>query len=649
MIVPGNIGQVYDAVKLDTKHSEDQGVLCFVACTEADSVCAAQILLNLLQRENIHFTLIPVECYEEVRDHCQPLREAEELKTIILVNCGATEDVRSLCELPNNIRIVIIDNHRPVWHGHNNGEDSDTLVLVDKDDPLPVDEIPVANHEADLDVADSDSEAEEDDSEAEDDGEGGGDDEDEQGGRKRRRGSGDAGPSGRPAKRSSIGPGREERAALRRERAAQIDAYYSTCNGFGKPSTLLLYSLCKEMQQEDNFHVWCAIVGLTEQFIFQQISKQQYNMWRDALANDILVQQDPQDEVPDDPSNILVMPRHKVAVEAHEDLRLTLLRHWSIEESLRYTGYVAARLQTWRQKGLDNLRSLITYMCIPLKQAATAYKGLPKMFPGQLRSNLPRFAPQHMLAWDSLHLNSFLLRYKHEEVTASDMVFALLGLLTAPKPGSVARSHRDAFNEAQSALHVQRNLHLVERGIEQAKKICQDVVHECGLMITANKVKGGRNADYRFVNVADSNAVANPRFTHPTVLKYMALFLRDATSHRFSSADARRPVVVAGPPDEAGMCCVVAVQAKHISGKGLQNNPFARPFLETVSALNILCMKSAFDNTTFYMRKEDVAGFLSKLQEVVGDYGVKQQMQQEVQAAAAQVAAAAAQVEVGAA
>lgn len=50
----------------------------------------------------------------------------------------------------------------------------------------------------------------------------------------------------------------------------------------------------------------------------------------------------------------------------------------------------------------------------------------------------------------------------------------------------------------------------------------------------------------------------------------MALFLRDATSHRYASGDARRPMVVAGPPDEAGNCCVVAVAAKQISGKKLQ-------------------------------------------------------------------------------
>jgi cell division control protein 45 len=52
----------------------------------------------------------------------------------------------------------------------------------------------------------------------------------------------------------------------------------------------------------------------------------------------------------------------------------------------------------------------------------------------------------------------------------------------------------------------------------------------------------------------------------------------------------------------------------------MQNNPFARPFIETASALNIVPFKSAFENATYHIRKEDVTAFLSKLQDVVGDY-----------------------------
>ncbi|KAG2445370.1 hypothetical protein HYH02_008835 [Chlamydomonas schloesseri] len=619
--------QVYGAIKNDCRGSEDQAVMCFAACTDADSVCASQQLLNLFNREGIYFTLIPVDSYEEVKAHCEPLVQAEEVKTVVLINCGATDDVRSLCELPDNVRIVIIDHHRPVWHGHNVEDDTNTLVLVDEDDPVPKASVPVYDpneQEEDEEESGSEaSEAEEDEEEDEEAGASGGGDEDEDDlgvgpGRKRRRRSTGAEQEERPAKRSP--EARAQARAERRKRAELIDAYYSDCNGYGKPSSLLLFSLCNTAQHDDNFHLWCAIVGLTEQLLFHQISKQQYNTWREGLEQKTHVQADPQEELENEAANgLLNIPRQKVHVEPYDDLRLTLLRYWTIEESLRYTGYVAARLQTWRQKGLDNLRSLLTYMCIPLKHATTAYKGLREVYNSQLRTQLPRFAPQHMLAWDSLHLSSFRLLYKHEEISASDMVFALLGLLTDAKPKE-KHWHRTAFNDASNALHVQRNLNTVEKGIDLAKRMCSDVVHECGLMITSGKVKGGRNADYRWVNVAESNGLANPRFTHPAVLKYMALFLRDATSHRYSSNDARRPMVVAGPPDEDGMCCVVAVHAKHISGNKLQKNPFARPFIETASALHIFQQKSAFENTTFHLRKEEVGPFLDRLQHVVREY-----------------------------
>lgn len=41
----------------------------------------------------------------------------------------------------------------------------------------------------------------------------------------------------------------------------------------------------------------------------------------------------------------------------------------------RFTSYVASRLQTFRTKGTDNVRTLLSFMCIPLKQAQAAYGG----------------------------------------------------------------------------------------------------------------------------------------------------------------------------------------------------------------------------------------------------------------------------------
>lgn len=71
----------------------------------------------------------------------------QELKNVVLINCGATEDVRELCQLPETVRIIIIDSHRPVWHGHNDNEDDKTLVLLDQDDPVKKEVMPVYDRE----------------------------------------------------------------------------------------------------------------------------------------------------------------------------------------------------------------------------------------------------------------------------------------------------------------------------------------------------------------------------------------------------------------------------------------------------------------------------------------------------------------------
>lgn len=68
------------------------------------------------------------------------------------------------------------------------------------------------------------------------------------------------------------------------------------------------------------------------------------------------------------------------------------------------------------------------------------------MYAEQLQKQLPVHGPRHMLAWDALQLDSFRLLYKHEEVSASDMVFALMGLLSEPPaPDAASRGHIDAF------------------------------------------------------------------------------------------------------------------------------------------------------------------------------------------------------------
>lgn len=117
MIVPAtHFFTVYQALKTDSNSSDDQSVYCFAACGDADSVCASQQLLvsiwlrtfsysaqtaerpgalqlcqqltaapcfprcalqSILNREGLHYSLIPVESYEEIRSHLETLKDAQ--------------------------------------------------------------------------------------------------------------------------------------------------------------------------------------------------------------------------------------------------------------------------------------------------------------------------------------------------------------------------------------------------------------------------------------------------------------------------------------------------------------------------------------------------------------------------------------------
>ena len=53
---------------------------------------------------------------------------------MILINCGATEDVARLLELDTTVRIIVIDNHRPFHHNFNDPYNLDILAFCNPED-----------------------------------------------------------------------------------------------------------------------------------------------------------------------------------------------------------------------------------------------------------------------------------------------------------------------------------------------------------------------------------------------------------------------------------------------------------------------------------------------------------------------------------
>ncbi len=57
----------------------------------------------------------------------------------MLVNCGASEDIKSLLDMPFTARVIVLDSHRPIHYSYAN-EDTTVLLFHDKRDGTVVEE-----------------------------------------------------------------------------------------------------------------------------------------------------------------------------------------------------------------------------------------------------------------------------------------------------------------------------------------------------------------------------------------------------------------------------------------------------------------------------------------------------------------------------
>ncbi len=55
------------------------------------------------------------------------------------------------------------------------------------------------------------------------------------------------------------------------------------------------------------------------------------------------------------------------------DMRLALLRHWTLYEALLYANYVAVRMHTYNDAGRVKLEDLLVNMGVPLAQSKHSY------------------------------------------------------------------------------------------------------------------------------------------------------------------------------------------------------------------------------------------------------------------------------------
>ncbi|KAJ1726997.1 DNA replication initiation factor cdc45, partial [Coemansia sp. Benny D160-2] len=234
------------------------------------------------------------------------------------------------------------------------------------------------------------------------------------------------------------------------------------------------------------------------------------------------------------------------------ELKFPLLRHWSLSEAMRFSPYVATRLATWSSKGRARLDLLLAKLGLSKAEADAPFLHLAPDLKTLLRRKMGQIGSDYDMP--DVAYPGFVRNYgwRKANVSASDMVLALLALLLPSASPDTATHMSHGFYAAYDALAQYDTLRL---GIGGALDLQRLVVGQGLAMLERQAVKTLRSfrlamlGDLEMIAAtgADGQRRALSAFSSPFVLRQLALFLMQTLRERSRKAHARLPFIIAAP------------------------------------------------------------------------------------------------------
>ncbi|KAJ2662241.1 DNA replication initiation factor cdc45 [Coemansia sp. RSA 1200] len=234
------------------------------------------------------------------------------------------------------------------------------------------------------------------------------------------------------------------------------------------------------------------------------------------------------------------------------ELKFPLLRHWSLSEAMRFSPYVATRLATWSSKGRARLDLLLAKLGLSKAEADAPFLHLAPDLKALLRRKMGQIGSDYDMP-DAAY-PGFVRNYgwRKANVSASDMVLALLALLLPSASPDTATHMSHGFYAAYDALAQYDTLRL---GIGGALDLQRLVVGQGLAMLERQAVKTLRSfrlamlGDLEMIAAtgADGQRRALSAFGSPFVLRQLALFLMQTLRERSRKTHARLPFIIAAP------------------------------------------------------------------------------------------------------
>eukprot|EP01084_Bolivina_argentea_P192790 330891_1 len=79
-------------------------------------------------------------------------------------------------------------------------------------------------------------------------------------------------------------------------------------------------------------------------------------------------------------NSTVVSHRQSDHIQFSTEFRFTLMRFWTLYDSMYYSRYVATKLGVWKERGKDNLKYILAKMALPLNEAQQPYNNMKREY-----------------------------------------------------------------------------------------------------------------------------------------------------------------------------------------------------------------------------------------------------------------------------
>ncbi|KAG0046598.1 hypothetical protein BGZ83_008231 [Gryganskiella cystojenkinii] len=404
-------------------------VLFFVAAN-VDAICAFRIWTTLLKSDSISYVVVPVTGMHDVKTEVKNMSQS--IRSVVMLNCGGIFNLEDYIELSEEVTIYVLDSHRPV-NLRNAFWNNEVIVFHETDldkDLMAEKEALLFTEENEYSPRGDDDRSDRDDSDQDDEAE------DEDAHRRQRR---------RTGHDSEISVDSVNK-KWKESQSILVD-YMSKGLVYGASVANQCYTMASQLDRTTLDILWLAIVGLTSQYLCEQISHRDYGQAVQGLkdeserltpkSTEAVARNNGIDAV----TTVEISAPEEGTIRCTDEFRFMMVRHWSLYDSMYHSNYVASRLGIWREPGRKRLLALLAKMGFSLEECHQVFAHMSIDLKKILKDRIQLVAPEYGL--HEILYQSFTRALGYQgSMSASDVAYAVSSLLELTPESAVALGYR---------------------------------------------------------------------------------------------------------------------------------------------------------------------------------------------------------------